>query len=204
MRKAALITSYVFHPIFLPTAGLMFVFSLNTYIAQTTPLPKQFFVITWIFINTVIIPLLFTLFLRWRNMVDSIQLHSRKDRLVPFAFAMVLYFLNYYLMRGVPLPAVLYSIFFGSALAVAVAFVFTFFTKISIHMIGMGGLTAAIYGLAQGYDLPLVGLVMLSMVASGMVGSARYILEAHDLRQIYLGWSTGFLAVYLPILFNWS
>ncbi|MEQ9187778.1 MAG: hypothetical protein RLP15_08585 [Cryomorphaceae bacterium] len=204
MRKAALITSYLFHPIFLPTAGLMFVFSLNTYIAQTTPLPKQFFVVAWIFINTVVIPLMFTLFLRWRNLVDSIQLHSRKDRLVPFAFAMTLYFMNYYLMLDVPLPEILYSIFFGSSLAVAAAFAFTFFTKISIHMIGMGGLTAALYGIGQSYDLPIVGLIMLSILASGMVGSARYILESHDLRQIYLGWGTGFVAVYLPLLFNWG
>ena len=97
MKKAALITSYVFHPIFLPTAGLVFVFSLNTYISQTTPMPKQLFVVALIFVNTVIIPLLFTLFLRWKKVVDSIQLHSRKDRLVPFAFAMFLYFTNYYL-----------------------------------------------------------------------------------------------------------
>lgn len=204
MRKAAIITSYIFHPIFLPTTGLLFVFSLNTYIAQTTPLPKQIFVLAWIFVNTVVIPLLFTLFLRWRGLVDSIQLHTRKDRLVPFAFAMVLYFMNYYLMTDVALPEILYSIFFGSSLAVAAAFCFTFFTKISIHMIGMGGLTAAVYGVAQVYDLPIVGLIMLSSIASGMVGSARYILESHDLRQIYLGWIIGFLSVYLPLAFGWG
>ena len=204
MKKAALITSYVFHPIFLPTAGLVFVFSLNTYISQTTPMPKQLFVVAWIFVNTVIIPLLFTLFLRWKKVVDSIQLHSRKDRLVPFAFAMFLYFTNYYLMTDVPLPQVLYSIFLGSSIAVTSAFLITFATKISIHMIGMGGLTAAIYGVAQVYELPIVGMVMLGVVASGVVGSARYILESHSLRQIYLGWIIGFLAVYIPLVNNWG
>jgi hypothetical protein len=204
MKKAAIITSYVFHPIFLPTAGLIFVFSLNTYISQTTPMNKQYFVIAWIFVNTVIIPLLFTMFLRWKKVIDSIQLHSRKDRLVPFAFAMFLYFTNYYLMKDVPLPQVLYSIFLGSSIAVAASFFITFYTKISIHMIGMGGLTAAIYGVAQVYDLPIVGMVMLGMIASGVVGSARYILESHSLRQIYMGWGLGFLAVYLPLVNNWG
>ncbi len=204
MKKAAIITSYVFHPIFLPTAGLIFVFSLNTYISQTTPMNKQYFVIAWIFVNTVIIPLLFTMFLRWKKVIDSIQLHSRKDRLVPFAFAMFLYFTNYYLMKDVPLPQVLYSIFLGSSIAVTASFFITFYTKISIHMIGMGGLTAAIYGVAQVYDLPIVGMVMLGMIASGIVGSARYILDSHSLRQIYMGWGLGFLAVYLPLVNNWG
>jgi len=147
---------------------------------------------------------LFTLFLRWKKVVDSIQLHSRKDRLVPFAFAMFLYFTNYYLMTDVPLPQVLYSIFLGSSIAVTSAFLITFATKISIHMIGMGGLTAAIYGVAQVYELPIVGMVMLGVVASGVVGSARYILESHSLRQIYLGWIIGFLAVYIPLVNNWG
>jgi len=71
-------------------------------------------------------------------------------------------------------------------------------------MIGMGGLTAGIYAVALVYNLPIVGFVMLGLVASGMVGSARYILESHDLRQIYFGWITGFLAVYLPIINGWG
>jgi hypothetical protein len=117
---------------------------------------------------------------------------------------MFLYFTNYYLMKDVPLPQVLYSIFLGSSIAVAASFFITFYTKISIHMIGMGGLTAAIYGVAQVYDLPIVGMVMLGMIASGVVGSARYILESHSLRQIYMGWGLGFLAVYLPLVNNWG
>lgn len=204
MRKVAQITSYVFHPVFLPTAGLLIVFSLNTYISQTMSTPAQFFILAWVFINTVFLPLLFTLFLRWRKLVESIELHSRKDRLVPFAFSMILYFVNYYLMKGIPLPEVFYSIFLGSSIAVTLGFVLTFYTKISIHMIGMGGLTAGIYAVALVYDLPIVGFVMLGLVASGMVGSARYILESHDLRQIYFGWITGFLAVYLPIINGWG
>ena len=187
MRKVAQITSYVFHPVFLPTAGLLIVFSLNTYISQTMTTSAQLFILAGVFINTVLLPLLFTLFLRWRNLVDSMELHSRKDRLVPFAFSMVLYFINYYLMKGIPLPELFYSIFLGSSLAVTMGFILTFYTKISIHMIGMGGLTAGIYAVAQVYDLPLVGFVMLGLVASGLVGSARYILESHDLRQIYFG-----------------
>ena len=204
MRKVAQITSYVFHPVFLPTAGLLIVFSLNTYISQTMTTSAQLFILAGVFINTVLLPLLFTLFLRWRNLVDSMELHSRKDRLVPFAFSMVLYFINYYLMKGIPLPELFYSIFLGSSLAVTMGFILTFYTKISIHMIGMGGLTAGIYAVAQVYDLPIVGFEMLGLVASGLVGSARYILESHDLRQIYFGWITGFLTVYIPIINGWG
>ena len=71
-------------------------------------------------------------------------------------------------------------------------------------MIGMGGVTASIYAMSQVYDLNLVGYVLLGIVASGMVGSARFVLESHNLKQIYLGWGTGFLSVYLPIIMDWG
>ncbi|MBT3648251.1 MAG: hypothetical protein HN542_08440 [Flavobacteriales bacterium] len=204
MRNTALFVSFVFHPIFLPTAGLLAIFSLNTYIAQTTPMPKQLFLVGWIFVNTTVIPLIFTLFLRWKNLVSSVHLHDRRERIVPIAFAFVLYLANYILMRDVPLPDVIYSLFLGSSIAVGAALLFTFLTKISIHMIGMGGLTASIYGVAQLYELPIVGFVMLGILVSGLVGSARYLLDSHDLRQIYLGWITGFVTVYVPLIGGWG
>jgi len=204
MRNTALFFSYLFHPIFLPTAGLLLIFSLNTYMTQTMPEEKQFFIVAWIFINTAVIPLLFTLFLRWKKMVQSVQLHTRKDRIIPFAFAVFLYFTNYYLMKEVPLPTVIYSLFLGSSVAVALSLVITLFTKISIHMIGMGGLTASIAAIAQLYDLPVIGMVMLGLIASGLVGSARYILDSHNLRQIYMGWALGFFTIYLPIINSWG
>lgn len=204
MRAAAQVLSFVFHPIFLPTAGLMLVFSLNTYIAHTTPISKQLFIIGWIFINTAIIPLLFTMFLRWKNVVSSVQLHNRKDRIIPFTFATFFYLTNYWLMRDVPLPDVMYSLFLGSTIAVTLALVFTFFTKISIHMIGMGGLVASMYGVAQMFDQPIVGIVLLGIIASGLVGSARYILDSHTPKQIYLGWVIGFGAIYIVMMNGWG
>lgn len=107
MRIAAHILSYIFHPIFLPTFGLLVIFGLNSYIAATTPAQKQFFLIGWIFINTAVIPFLFTAFLRWKNLVSSIQLETREDRIVPFTFALFFYLTNYWLLRDIPMPQII-------------------------------------------------------------------------------------------------
>lgn len=204
MRVAAQVLSLFFHPVLLPTAGLLLIFSVNSYIAHTTPFEKQLFLITWIFVNTALIPFLFTAVLRWRNLVGSVQLHTREDRIVPFTFALFFYLCNYWLLRDIPMPPVIYSLLFGSSVAVALALIITFFTKVSIHMIGMGGLTAAIYGVAELYHLPITWLVMLGIIASGFVGSARYLLESHSLKQIYLGWVIGFITLYIPVMNGWG
>ncbi len=204
MRISAHILSYLFHPIFLPTFGLIVIFGLNRYISATTPYDKQFFLVSWIFVNTAVIPFIFTAVLRWKKLVSSIQLDTREDRVIPFTFALFFYLTNYWLLRDIPMPQIIYSIFLGSSAAVGIALLVNFYTKISIHMIGMGGVTASIYAMSQVYDLNLVGYVLLGIVASGMVGSARFVLESHNLKQIYLGWGTGFLSVYLPIIMDWG
>ena len=204
MRISAHILSYLFHPIFLPTFGLIVIFGLNRYISATTPYDKQFFLVSWIFVNTAVIPFIFTAVLRWKKLVRSIQLDTREDRVIPFTFALFFYLTNYWLLRDIPMPQIIYSIFLGSSVAVGIALLVNFYTKISIHMIGMGGVTASIYAMSQVYDLNLVGYVLLGIVASGMVGSARFVLESHNLKQIYLGWGTGFLSVYLPIIMDWG
>ena len=102
------------------------------------------------------------------------------------------------------MPQIIYSIFLGSSVAVGIALLVNFYTKISIHMIGMGGITASIYAMSQLYDINLVGYILLGMFASGLVGSARFVLESHNLKQIYLGWGTGFASVYIPIIMGWG
>ncbi|MDA7744566.1 hypothetical protein N8911_00555 [bacterium] len=204
MRITAHILSYLFHPIFLPTFGLVVIFGLNRYISATTPFDKQFFLVSWIFVNTAVIPFIFTAVLRWKKLVSSIQLETREDRIIPFTFALFFYLTNYWLLRDIPMPQIIYSIFLGSSVAVGIALLVNFYTKISIHMIGMGGVTASIYGMSQLYELDLVGYILLGLVASGLVGSARFILESHNLRQIFLGWGTGFISVYTPIILGWG
>lgn len=204
MKTASHIVSYLFHPVFLPTAGLIVLFSINSYVAQTTPMGRQLFLVSWIFVNTAIIPFLFTAFLRWRNLVKSIHLDHREDRTIPFTFAFFFYLTNYWLLRDITMPQVIYSIFFGSSVAVGIALAINFFTKISIHMIGMGGMTASIYSMSQLYGLDITLLVVVGILASGMVGTARYVLESHTIRQIYMGWLIGFAAIYVPVINGWG
>lgn len=204
MRAASHIVSYLFHPIFLPTAGLLIIFSINSYVAHTTPFGRQIFLVSWIFINTAVIPFLFTAFLRWKRLIKSIHLEEQEDRTIPFAFALFFYFTNYWLLRDITMPTVIYSLFLGSSVAVGLSLLINFFTKISIHMIGMGGLTASIYGVAQLFDSNILALIIASILASGLVGTARYVLESHSLRQIYMGWLIGFTAIYVPVINGWG
>ena len=129
MRTISYILSYIFHPMLLPTACIFVIFGLNPYIANTTPFNKQLFLAAWVFVNSAFIPFLFTAFLRWKNMIQSIHLDQQKDRILPFAFTLFFYVTNYWLLRDIPMPNVIYSLLIGSAIAVGMALMVAFVTS---------------------------------------------------------------------------
>lgn len=204
MRAAALVASFALHPLLLPTLGLFLVFQLDSYIGHQTPPLKQQFLLGWIFINTCVIPVIFTLFLKWRKIISSLELHDRQERTVPFLFTFIFFCTNYYLLRGISLPGPIHSIMLGSAISVGVAFVMNFFTKVSIHMIGIGGLFATFFGLSQVMMIGLVPLLLVLALVGGVVGSARLLREAHTQRQVYVGWLLGFCSIYFPLVLEWG
>ena len=80
----------------------------------------------------------------------------------------------------------------ATALA-ATATVATFFFKISVHSLAMGGALGIILPLNKAADgellVPAAGLIALA----GIVMSARLYLQAHTLREVGYGAALGFL-----------
>jgi hypothetical protein len=75
----------------------------------------------------------------------------------------------------------------------AVSTVITFFFKISIHSLAMGGALGIIMPLNRASDGALLYPVVLLIVLAGLVMSARLYLQVHTLREVGYGAAAGFL-----------
>jgi membrane-associated phospholipid phosphatase len=93
---------------------------------------------------------------------------------------------------------------FGASLSIIVSLIVTFFWKISIHMIGIGGLTGIVYVtiqyLAPGSNLIVAGLILIA----GLVAFARIKLQAHNSMQVLVGYVVGFVCTYLPLWWDFA
>ena len=81
----------------------------------------------------------------------------------------------------------------GAAFSVTAAFVINLKWKISIHMLGMGGIVGTIIGLILRYQIDAVPLVISLVILSGLVGYSRLRLDAHTPLQVYAGFVLGTL-----------
>lgn len=203
MQWAAKIISFIFHPVFMPVLGIYLLFSGETEVAfQTDERNQQLIYILMLVL--VVAPLVSTLILYRFKMLDDLEMRDSQQRLAPFATTLMFYVMAYYVMnRGQALiHPLVFSAISGAIVSLGLTILITLKWKISIHMVGIAGVTGLTYALSYVlfYSEPLVlaGLIL----ACGIVGSARMIRKAHTLWQIYAGAILGFTVEFIFIRYQ--
>lgn len=187
----ARIVSILFHPLFIPTAGMILLFRLNTYINFSVPDPAKRFILVILFVNTALAPALSVFLLQRTRLIQEVVPGGRYDRLLPLLISSMFYILTYYLMRQLSLPSLVNYYIMGATMLVLVCLVISFRWRISLHMASLGGLTGFFIATSLLLQTDIAWLIMITFLVSGFVGSARMILHHHHPMQIYGGFLTG-------------
>ncbi|MCD4731100.1 MAG: hypothetical protein K8R74_10890 [Bacteroidales bacterium] len=120
-------------------------------------------------------------------------METREERVFPLIMTTIFFFISYYMLRDIKILETFLFFLIGSTLLLIITLLINFLTKISIHMIGIGGMTGALIGLSLRTNADLVVLINLSLFLSGLTGYARLKLKAHNQPQIYTGFLCGLL-----------
>lgn len=190
-KKLAMAISVIFQPIFVPLYSLIILFNADTYITYAVQPEVKKFIFLITLLNTVILPMgVFYYFYR-AKLIESFQMHTAKERSLPFLSTLVFHMSTFYLFTKAPMPSLFQNLVMGAAISVSTAFVINLKWKVSIHMLGMGGIVGTFIGMVLRYQVNAVPLVMALVILSGIVGYARLKLNAHTPLQVYVGFVLG-------------
>lgn len=192
-KKFAMAVSVIFQPIFVPLYSLIILFNADTYITYAVNPEVKKFIYLVTLLNTIILPIgVFYYFYR-AKLIETIHMHTAKERSLPFLTTVVFHMSTFYLFSKAPMPDLFPNLILGAALSVSTAFVINLKWKVSIHMLGMGGIVGTIIGLILRYQVDAIQLVMALVILSGVVGYSRLRLDAHTPLQVYVGFVLGTL-----------
>jgi membrane-associated phospholipid phosphatase len=208
----ALALSGLFHPLLIPTYMYVLLLIINPFLFGSNDFGDERSMLTLIMmvLYTFVIPVISVLLMLMLNMVSSVMMEDRMERIGPLLLVMVLYFWIYYnLSQNNDVPTIFSAFLLGVVIALAVSFVVNVMDKISLHAVGMGGLTGmvmismALFGTQGiglgGITMSLGLLVLIVVLLAGLVGTARLALGAHTHVQIYAGYIVGFLAQWVAL-----
>ncbi len=196
-HKLAQFLSIILHPVLMPSYALLLIFSQSTYFSYTVSPEGKFALFSIIILNTLLLPVIISYILVKRGWIKSLEMQKREERMMPFITNLVLLLLAAFMIYKLKLPRVFFLLTLGAAAAVAIAVIVNIKWKISIHMIGIGGLIGTFFGLSAFLLVDLRLMIIIFLLIAGLLGTARLTLGAHRPSQIYVGFLAGFLCEYL-------
>ncbi len=197
-ERFAKIISYIFHPLIMPTIGIWLVLNTNTYISYATSDPTKWFTTLVIFMSTFMLPALIAAYLLYAGLISSFHMPTSEERRLPFLLTAIIYYFTYYAIKQLPiivsefsLPSIIYVIILGATFSILLALIINFKWKISVHMIGIGGLVGTLIGVSLRYSSDFKSIICTALIIAGFIGFSRLKLKAHRLSQVYAGFLLG-------------
>lgn len=198
LHTIARITGYVFHPLLMASLAVIVLFNSGHYLSVVNANIRD--VIYSIFIIlTFVLPALFIPVLYYFRVISSVETQIKKEKLIPILSVIIIYVLAYYFMQKVSMPQILLKVIAAAITSMLIYFIILFFWNISIHLSALGGLLGFILFLGIHNNLNVLLTGFLVIIASGIVASSQLFLQKHTPAQVYIGFITGLLVVYLSM-----
>jgi membrane-associated phospholipid phosphatase len=199
LQKISKVISILFHPVLLPSLGLLLLLNSGFYFSAISWEAKRFILLVVLF-TTGILPMLSVAILALNPKFD-LAMNNKRDRLLPLLFSSVFYYLGYVFLNRMHAIPIFKIFMLASILVIISLLLISIVWKISHHMAAIGGLTATFFALSFRSGLNPVWSILILVLVSGLIGSSRLALNKHNLWQLVAGYSLGFIILYLIVYF---
>lgn len=199
MKYFARICSTVFHPLIVGTLGIF----LSLYYSYMSMLGLEYIlkITSVILILTIAIPSLGVLLLYKTKRITSVGLVNREERTLPYILFFVFYLAATIFLWWSNLRGMQFGFFVGGLIAIMVDVLVNRWWKISVHMTAIGAITGLIFVMSYMqyimYAEVIPYLQVISILASGALGTSRILLRRHTIGQVCCGFINGFVWVFL-------
>ena len=204
VRVAATVISIIFHPVFIPLFVIYFLLFIHPYLFAGYDKRDKILVLAQAFMMLTFFPLVTIFLLKALKFIESVYLHTQKDRVIPFIACMTWYFWLWYVWNNmgksgdnadIPPEAVRFAlaIFISTIIGLMANIKF----KISLHAIAAGVMLTfiVVLGLTQGLSFGIY--ISIAFIITGLVLTSRFIVSDHTNGEVYAGFAAGIISMLL-------
>ena len=192
LRWIAYLVSYVLHPVFIPIYVLLFLLFQHPFHFLGYSAPQKFIVLLQALAMYTFFPLVTVGLLRALGFISSFQLNERKDRIIPLVACGIWYFWIWYVWRNMAGQSpVTVQLALGIWLAASLGLLLNSYTKISLHALSMGVALCFMLLLSLQEHLHYGTWLSISILLTGLVCTARFVVSDHRPIEIYGGLAAG-------------
>ena len=185
------IISTIFHPVFMPITLFYLTLNFVPNITLSAESDLNFIYLT-LLLTTIILPIVTVFFLIKIRVLSSLEMSIRKERPIPLFITAIWIGLGYYMLQeNTHLHQILKGELLGAIVIILFASAVSKYWKISLHMLGIGGVVGALLMLWFIYSHTLLTIIIASVSLALILGFARLKEKAHTHKEIYVGFLSG-------------
>lgn len=194
LRVLAKIVTYVCHPVFMPLVGAFVLSRLSSTFGDVPEKQLNLWLLS-IAVTSLGFPVFSVLLMKPLGFIESYQLPTTKDRIIPLIASMTFYFWVSHVFNTLPgVPLVLKSMLLGNFWGIIGVFMANIFVKVSMHTAGAGSMVGIMAVLMMTSSANMVIPFFISVAVAGIIGTARLYLNAHKPGDVWLGYFLGVVA----------
>lgn len=182
------------HPVFLPVYFAFLLASNSLYDITTL---SSLIVLLIFLVFTTILPLLSVFILTRTGWIKDISMPDRHERSYPMIITLLFNVLFLYISSKYRTNPLLNYVVLITAFTIILCWGVNIFTKLSLHTAGWSAFAAATIWFLKAGWLQTPFFVILAVLLTGVVASARLKLKAHNGIELIVGTITGILALIL-------
>jgi hypothetical protein len=193
LRAAGTFFSWLFHPLLLIVWISVYLLYINDLIFLGMDSFDRMKIFLRIISTSVLLPLITVLLLKGLGFIQSIQLRTQKERIIPYVACITFFFWSFYVSKKLQDPVELRAFLLTLFISASAGLLINNYIKVSIHGMGAGSLFLFfILLLFTGRieeSLPLLAAVFIS----GIICTSRFLVSDHSPFEIGFGFTAGAL-----------
>jgi len=146
-----------------------------------------------VFIFSFVFPVLNIYILYKLKRIPGITLSNQSDRTFPYIMTSLFYFGLFYLLMDINIWPSIKLFIVGGGVAILLTALINLRSKISAHMVGVGGLLGVLISVSCLIKFDMTPFYIGIIVLAGFIGFARLQLQEHKPYQLYAGFFLGLL-----------
>ncbi|WP_226388898.1 PA-phosphatase [Penaeicola halotolerans] len=201
-KQLATALSVIFQPLVMPTLTYIILFYYAPDLVSISDEVKLGLLIL-ISLVTLVIPTISILSMKWTGMIASLEMQTKKERLIPFFTITVFYIISaYFFQQRFNYDPMINLVFLTITGVITVLSFITIFWKISAHSAGLAGILGFMIAWNAKFQQPsLLGPLVLVGLLTGAVMSARLYLDSHRPLEVLGGAIFGFASCAAAVYF---
>ena len=183
----------------MPSLGLLLILNSGSYVSLLDPAAKRaiLFVLA---LGTLVFPLMMLPIFFYRNLMLNQKGSIIEEKWVPRIIILILYVITCVYFLRLPLNRIIQGYVLSVTATLALLTLVSVKVQISMHTGGLGGMVGLVIALIILYGTPLEGYLLITLLAGGVVGTARLVEGVNRPGEVYSGFVLGFATVLATLL----